>query len=341
VARDESEEVAMGAVAPTNAGPVFVAGLERTGTSLMFALLASHPRIAMTRRTNLWPYFYERYGDLGDPENFERCLDVMMRYKRLIPLAPDPDRIRHEFSEGEASYARLFALLEEHYAQGLGKPRWGDKSLNTERYAAEIFEAYPGATMLHMIRDPRDRYASALARWKTRRGGVGAGTAEWLSSLRLAKRNLKHYPDRYRIVRYETIVADPESTLREISAFIGEEYAPEMLTLSGAEKFRDEGSNSSYGRRHPGVISTDSIGRYAQVLSPAQITFIQMTAKAEMLEIGYSLDDVHLSPGERLRFSLASYPLDLARLVAWRARNAFKNRVGRDVPSYRLVETDS
>ena len=33
-------------------GPVFVAGLERSGTSLIFALLASHPNIAMTRRTN-------------------------------------------------------------------------------------------------------------------------------------------------------------------------------------------------------------------------------------------------------------------------------------------------
>lgn len=329
----------MGGVA--SEGPVFVAGLERTGTSLMFALLASHPRIAMTRRTNLWPYFYGRYGDLSDPDNLERCLSVMVRYKRLIPLAPDPDRLRRDFLEGEASYTRLFALLEEHHAERLGKPRWGDKSLHTERYAAPIFQAYPSARMLHMIRDPRDRYASVLARWKTRRGGVGAGTAQWLNSLRLAKRNLGRYPDRYRIVRYETLVTYPEATLREICAFIGDEYAPEMLTLSGAEKFREQGSNSSYGRRRPGVISTDSIGRYGEVLSPAQVAFIQMTVKEEMHQLGYTLDEVHLSPGERLHFSLVGYPLDLARLVAWRSRNAFQNRMGRDVPSYRLVETGS
>lgn len=329
----------MGGVAPL--GPVFVAGLERTGTSLMFALLASHPRIAMTRRTNLWPYFYERFGDLKDPENFERCLSVMMRYKRLIPLDPDADRLQREFMDGEASYGRLFALIEEHYAESLGKPRWGDKSLHTERYAAPIFEAYPGVRILHMMRDPRDRYASVIARWKKRRGGVGAGTAEWLSSFRLARRNMERYPDRYRIVRYETLVADPEATLSEICAFIGEDYAPQMLTLSGAEKFRDEGSNSSYGRRRPGEISTDSIGRYGRVLPPAQVAFIQKTAEAEMQALDYPVDDVHLSARERLRFSFAGYPLDLARLLAWRSRNAFKNRMGRDVPSYRLVETGS
>ncbi|MFN2221113.1 MAG: sulfotransferase, partial [Candidatus Promineifilaceae bacterium] len=46
--------------------PVYVAGLERSGTSLMYALLASHPRIAMTRRTNMWTHFYNQYGDLAN-----------------------------------------------------------------------------------------------------------------------------------------------------------------------------------------------------------------------------------------------------------------------------------
>jgi len=41
-------------------GPIFVAGPERSGTSLLFALLASHSQIAMTRRTNLWKHFYEQ-----------------------------------------------------------------------------------------------------------------------------------------------------------------------------------------------------------------------------------------------------------------------------------------
>lgn len=219
-------------------GPIFIAGLERSGTSLIFALLASHPRIAMTRRTNLWTYFYEQYGDLSQPENFERCLNMMTRYKRLVVLDFDADQLRQDFWQGETSYGRLFALLEEQYAQRMGKPRWGDKSLNTERYAEPIFAAYPGARILHMIRDPRDRYASVLARWKSRRGRVGAGTAMWLSSVNLAEDNRRKYPDQYKIIRYETLATKPEETLREICAFIGEDYAPDMLTMRGAKTFR-------------------------------------------------------------------------------------------------------
>ena len=106
-------------------GPVFVAGLERSGTSLMYALLASHPNIAMTRRTNLWTHFYGQYGDLADDANLERCLAMMMRYRRLQLLQPDPERLRRDFRSGARTYPRLFALLEEQYAERLGQRSLG------------------------------------------------------------------------------------------------------------------------------------------------------------------------------------------------------------------------
>jgi len=319
-------------------GPVFVAGLERSGTSLMYALLATHPGLAMTRRTNMWTYFYGQYGDLSQPQNLENCLSMMMRYKRLVKLKPDPVRIRQDFQQSsDKSYARLFALLEEHYAERAGKPRWGDKSLNTERYAEPIFEAYPGARILHMIRDPRDRYASVLKRWKVRRGDVGAGTAMWLSSVSLGKENQRRYPDQYKVVRYETLVAQPEEMLGEICDFIGEPYSPEMITMQGAKGFREQGSNSSYGQRKPGAISTSSIGRYRQVLSSRQIAFIQSVAKQEMQRFDYELDAIELTPADRLKLILADWPRNMALLLTWRVREAIKDQTGRKLPDYRIV----
>lgn len=319
-------------------GPVFIAGLERSGTSLIYALLASHPKIAMTRRTNLWTHFYKQYGDLSDPVNFEHCLGTMMRYKRLIKLKPDAERLRYEFRAGEPSYARLFSLIEEHHAERLGKPRWGDKSLNTERYADAILAAYPDAFILHMIRDPRDRYASSLTRWEVRRGGVGAGTAEWLSSARLGIANEAKYPYNYKVIIYESLARSPEESIRQICEFIGEPYAPEMFSMRGAPMFRDKGSNSSYGQRDPGVISTDSIGRFREILTANQISFIQRRAGPEMKTFGYQPEVLRLLFAQRLRFAIGDLPVESARLSAWRIREAFRDRAGRPVPSYRLVE---
>jgi hypothetical protein len=321
-----------------NNGPIFIAGLERSGTSLIYALLASHPNIAMTRRTNLWTYFYNQYGDLSKPKNFERCLKDLMRYKRLLPVQLDAEKLRRDFTSGQLTYPRLFALIEEQYAQRLGRPRWGDKSLNTERYADQIFEAYPNARILHMQRDPRDRYASAVKRWKISRGGAGVGSAVWLSSLNLARRHQARYPHKYMIVRYETLAREPEKTLQKICAFIGEEYNPVMLEMKGAEQFRDEGGNSSYGQHEAGRISTRSIGRFQEVLSPRQIAFMQMTAGTQMAEFDYEADLIKLSAVDGLSFLFLDIPLNALRMLVWYIREAFLNQIGRALPSYRIIK---
>ena len=101
-----------------NQEPIFVAGPDRSGTTLMFALLATHPNISMVRRTNMWRYFHGRYGDLSIEDNFERCMKDMLRYKRMqTHLKPDQNRIRREFWQGEPSYGRLFALFHQHNAE--------------------------------------------------------------------------------------------------------------------------------------------------------------------------------------------------------------------------------
>lgn len=317
--------------------PIFIAGLERSGTSLLFAILSSHPNIAMTRRTNMWTHFYNQYGDLRKEENFERCLASMMKYKRLIVLDPDPNRIRVEFWRGEPTYARLFDIFEKNYAEKINKPRWGDKSLNTERYAIPILSAYPDAKIIHLIRDPRDRYASSFTRWKVNRSGVGGAAAMWLSSVNLAKRNLQLFPHNYLTVRYETLARNSEKTIQEICEFIGEEYFHEMLEMKGAGKFRDEGGNSSYGSRKPGVISTSSIGRYREILSNRAIAVMQILVGQEMQEHKYEMEFLQLSGVDRLRLGFLDFPLDLLRMGAWKVKNAFLNWRGRPLPSYRIV----
>jgi len=318
-------------------GPIFIAGPERSGTSLIYALLASHPNIAMSRRTNMWTHYYNQYGNISQPENFERCLHMMMRYKRLLKLNPDPERIRSEFWQGEQTYSSLFALLEEHFAEQLGKPRWGDKSLNTERYADLIFAAYPGARILHMLRDPRDRYSSSLKRWETSRSGIGGATALWLTTVGLAERNRMRYPEQYKIVRYEDLASKPEETLREICNFIDEPYAAEMLYMHGAQQFRDEGGNSSYGQREPGKISASSVGKFRQVLSRRQVAFMQLFSRKTMQAHGYVPDEVRLGFVDWVRFIFFEFPFNLLRMLVWWMRESFLNRAGRKVPSERIV----
>jgi hypothetical protein len=155
--------------------------------------------------------------------------------------------------------------------------------------------------------------------------------------MRLAKRNQALYPDNYMIVRYESLSFQPVEMLKEICAFIGEEYTPRMLTMDGAEAFRDEGGNSSYGQHEPGRISTKSIGRFKKVLSKRQIAFIQKFAGPDMQSLSYPLEPVQLSAAEQLYFTAVDLPINLARMQVWNLIEAYHNRTGRSLPSYRIV----
>lgn len=300
-------------------GPIFIGGPDRCGKTLVRALLVSHPNIAIPAvGSNYWSYFYGQFGDLKEHANFERCLATMLRYKHARFLKPDAERIRREFWHGEPTYPHLFALFHEHYAEREGKPRWGDQTGLIERYADPIFAAYPGARMIHMVRDPRDRYEASLALHPNGQMRVGGATARWLYSVRLAERNRRRYPDHYKVVCYETLVRRPEQTVREICDFLGEEFVPKMLTMDGAPGYRNKGEHDTNGAEEQAPISTAYIGRFRQVISKREIAFMQWYVGREMRAYDYDPDPIQLSPGDRLAFALMDWPINLVRMVAWR-----------------------
>jgi hypothetical protein len=315
--------------------PIFVTGPDRSGTSLMYALLGSHPNVSMVRRTNIWRWFHGRYGDLRADDNFERCLDAMLRYRRMSVLEIDADRVRNEFWMGPPTYGRLFSLVHEHRAQRIGKPRWGDKSLHAEHSASDVFAEFPRAKMIHLLRDPRDRHASVVKRYPDREKGIAGTTASWISSTRAGRRNLRQHPDRYLMIRYEDLAREPETTMRAVCEFIDEPYDAAMLTMQDTPDHGEIGGNSSFGQFEPGSISTRSIGRYRTVLAPADVAFVQRWAGSLMEAHGYTKDDVDMTPRQSLRFC-ADLSVNTARLSGWLASDAWQRRRGASVPANRM-----
>lgn len=314
------------------AEPIFVTGPDRSGTSLLYALLGSHPEISMVRRTNLFRWFYDRFGDLADVDNFERCLSTMLRYQRMAPLEPDAESIRAEFAAGEPTYARLFEIVHRQHADRLAKRRWGDKSLHTEHFADDVFEAFPHARMLHVMRDPRDRHASVMRRYDRVDKNIGSVTARWTASASAARRNVRKHGDRYLLVRYEDLVTDVRGVLGGICRFIGEEFREEMLDMGGVPEH--ELGNSSFGSFAPRTISASAVGRYRTVLRPEEVTFIELAAGGHMRRLGYSVEGLARGPFP-LR-ALPSLASDLFRLVAWRAMVGERRGRRHEVPAARL-----
>lgn len=308
------------------AGPIFIGGPDRCGKTTMRGFLVSHPNISIPAvGSNMWTYFYGQFGDLGREENFERCLDAMLNYKHVAFLQPDPERIRREFWQGEPTYARLFALFQIHHAEREGKPRWGVQTGLIERYADKVFAAYPGAKMIHMIRDPRDRYEASLAAWPNGKGRAGGATARWRYSVGLGERNQRRYPGRYKLVRFESLVTETERTLREVCDFLGETYVPTMITMDGAPGYREKLVQKASRPLEACPLSDEFIGRYRDELPKREITFMQVHARQEMARYGYDPADLPFSLRDRLLYLLWDWPSNMVRMAAWRGLEALQH----------------
>jgi sulfotransferase family protein len=303
-------------------GPIFVGGASRSGKTLVRWMLSSTPRIVVTSRTGMWPRFYGRFGDLGRSDNFDRCVDAMLARKQIAALTIDVDRLRRDFRRGPPTYARLFALVHEQYAERCGKSRWGDQTGLIERFADEIASAYPGARVIHMIRDPRDRHVALRDSGPHRALPVGESTASWLLSAALARRNVQRHPSTYKLVRYETLVTQLDATMRDVCAFIDEEFDPTMLTMDSARRYRAQREAAIDGR----PISAAYVGQYRGSIGRRDLAFIQSVAHRQMIAFDYTPDPIRLSARERVHFAAVDWPINLARIGSWRAVDALFGR---------------
>jgi hypothetical protein len=296
----------------------------------MRAFIGSHPNISIPAvGSNMWTYFYRQYGDLGEDQNFERCLHDMLRYKHVRFLEPDEARIRAEFTAGERTYANLFSLFLVHYAERQGKSRWGAQTGLIERYAAPLFAAYPDLRVIHMIRDPRDRYEASLARWPEGKGRAGGAAARFSYSARLASANLDQFgADRYRIVRFEDMITQPEDTVRGLCEFLGEQFDPVMMTMPDAPELRAK-LGADEATPGPVILSSGYIGRYREGIPPGEADFIERAARRRMRLYGYLPSQAAEAKAVPRRVRATVWPGQGVRYLAWMGHELVQQRFPR------------
>jgi hypothetical protein len=133
------------------------------------------------------------------------------------------------------------SALYAEYGRRRGKPLAGEKTPDYVRRLPVLHALFPWARTVHIARDGRDVALSLLewadedkgpgkfALWRDEPVAVCALWWRWLVSTgRRDGRGLG--PARYFEVRYEELVARPEQALRNVAAFLGVPFAPEMAS---------------------------------------------------------------------------------------------------------------
>ena len=281
----------------------FVVGVGRSGTTLLRMMLDAHPELAIPAETHFVPELIAR-AEAGT-ETAQLIGDVIgSRAWDDFGIEPEQLRARAQ-ALSDGGVAGVLRAFYELCAEREGKPRWGDKTPVYVAHMRTIGAVLAEARFVHLIRDGRD---VALSR---RNRGMGAGkpiadaARLWRRRIEAGRKQARRLRGRYLELRYEDLVAAPETELRRVCALIELEFEPAMLDyhrtsgarlaeLSDLDPAGTRPGRSGEERRRAHALATGPpepgrAGGWREGMGEADLVQFEAEAGALLAELGYDV----------------------------------------------------
>lgn len=227
---------------------VFVVGCPRSGTTLLQRMLDNHPQLAVANETEFIAAAIKGIRPRRDlpltAELVEHVREFRTRGGRGFDRLGLPEGALESAAAGARTYPELVEALYSQFAQRRAKEYAGEKTPDYVRHLSLLHTLFPRAKVVHVIRDARDvtlalldwaddsrvGYSRGPARFPLWRTSPVATSALWWSwQVECARRDAAALGANYTELRYETLVADPETTLRQLVAFLELQFDGQML----------------------------------------------------------------------------------------------------------------
>jgi hypothetical protein len=214
-------------------GPVFVVGVWRSGTSLLYALLNQHPDMGLFYEGDLAvlrPMFHIGYSRNNWLRRWEYWNAGVSRH-RLESFQPSPSI---------ASLAEAAEAAGREYCRMKGARIWGCKSPSYYDRLLKLAHDFPQARFVVIWRDPEDicvsvRNAAAHSRWFAGRGMIRRA----ILACEMLKKQCDTLVSRrvpVHQIHYQELVGDPAKTMRGVCQFLDVPFVPAVTSLEGADR---------------------------------------------------------------------------------------------------------
>jgi sulfotransferase family protein len=285
--------------------PFFIVGNERSGTTLLMAILGHHSRLAVPEVAWYYPRFrayLHTYGDLDRAENFRNLVSEMIFGLKtpFFGLDLNPRTIVQQLVSAtrQNTFGEAYRAILELYAGAVSKPRWGEKTPHNLFYVREILEDFPDAKFLNLVRDGRDVAVEQLRSAFGPRNAYAAALI-WRRSQELAEHWAAALPkSQWLDVSYEELAREPERVLPRVTEFLGEAYEPQVLEFHRGEVARRRAQTRDH-KALGGPVSTAYVGLYRQHLSEQEQGVFAHVAGDALRRAGYETGVAPLAVSER------------------------------------------
>ena len=284
----------------------FIAGQAKSGTTLLVALLDSHPELlVLPEETAYFPTVLTKYAPRGRRAQFDYLTKQSLsnvlfggpckwgkRNYSTFPREKFLDTFEHAAFDPTNAQEDLLVLMVKAYAGALERPldtigRWVEKTPANRNHIPAILTRFPHAKILVTVRDPRAILAAQIALEKTRRTGRFSTyyvIAHWRVAAGLARR-VREGEVSGLVVPYEELVSDPAKMMEKVCAYLEINFNPgTVLTPTKVGRFW---SGNSAARINFSQISPEPATRWQRELSEDEIGWVEWHCRDLMPEFGY------------------------------------------------------
>lgn len=300
--------------------PIFVVGCPRSGTTMLSLMIHAHPRMAMPPESRFLLRSWrnrKKFGDLSSPEQRMALAKACVRTgSKVRDLGLDPQEVLEAILVAPPTYGSAYGTIFKMFADKHGKARWGDKRPAYYQEVDLLLRLFPDAQIVHIVRDGRANVASLKKMPWWPYDSIGS-MAAWSQAEYCSRRNAKRLPaDVFHVVRYESLVANPEPVLRDLCRFLEEDFHPSMLEPSEVRDIVPE-KKVWHGNLKQSV-NTDRVESWRKGLEPWELGLMETVLRRKLKRWDYPLSGAGDRPSPKL---VAKYAKD-----AFERRSAMRKR---------------
>jgi protein-tyrosine sulfotransferase len=270
----------------------FIIGSGRNGSTLLSTLLNNNSQIFIPPEQYVIPFYAASW-------QFMRVVKIAKFYSKFADqLSSRNKTVNWEMSWAElnniefdsTSFEGLVRSIFYAYSTKKNKTAilFGEKSPLTTHYLKLQENEFPNAKYLFLIRDPRDVIYSFSKVENHDANDFNFALWKWKDAVVQYER-LQRKGKNILLVKYEEMVADSQSILKEVHFFLKIPFDPETLTAN--KNAADLGvGNLEHHQNLRNPINTDSIGKWRGNLDQKQLLRIDQKLGRIALKYGYNLN---------------------------------------------------
>lgn len=290
--------------------PLMLTSTGRVGSTVLMNALGAHPQIAayppFQKEPRVASYWMNVFATLSEPASYLRQLAPggplhdgwWLGSAEPMPRTTANDEVEQWMGvEGVETLAalcqgRIEALYEEIAARHGGQDAvYFAEKFRTDSVPALMWELYPQAREVILVRDFRDVACSILASSAKRKGTDQADPRTVLVDMKARTESIariwEERSQKAHLVRYEDLIRNPGEVLEGLTGYLGLDSAPPVVEAM-VEALSEESPAAERHRTTPAAEA--SIGRWRRDLDAETQREFEAALRGGLETFGYALE---------------------------------------------------